>query len=672
MTILLCCLFLLTFSLHVNAETYSLQLDVLSVDTTAARVVGTLVSSLTLTGNETDVSPKCFNGSFCFSKVSTSNVSFTISTSLIEDGSVIHADVLATSDHPDFARDSLVFMVSSLNIALELSWTIQKRGSRLPKKNAEWKVSSSVESLVLSNPQAFSKNLLFNSTTSEHHHSDSKIDVWEYGLDGNDKITRSVFHSSQLRATSDASTKAFAEAFVHPAMISHEDPCVVALFSDAPLIFLKELLKYKTIEKVYLLGADKDLVETIIAYLPELNNCSDIDMIGTSCIQSSLVEIVEDNFEAWSDSLEVSIDVVLIDAVMSRQKSQWLSADFYDILSKIVDEEEGIVVLNVGSAPLFGRDFSLGTDDRDRDVFFSSSDSLGERNFWSVYAYDEPSAKPFPSAFALLFRDETSLSYKRFIRTSPSAFDLDMIERFRGTSRPIPTTLYDGPTHQTYQKPSRAWEDWYCQSNIGRRLVVCQSFIHDFYNPENHVPNATLVKRDPVKGRGLYAAKNIKKGTWINADDTSLQLTIDSFHWSALQDFIAEYPDAKMYKELRDWMIAYGFENENTGNSGWSASIAHINTFTNHACDKSSENVGAVQLGWASFNLGIARRSYIDSITVAYRNITEGEEIQMNYIVFRTELDDDHAPEEFKVFLGGICSTKKGLVDVTYQEDSEL
>ena len=660
--------------MHVKADTYSLQLDVLTGDTTADRVVGTLVSSLTLADNETDVSPKCFDHNLCFSKVSTSNASFTISASLSEDGSVVHVDVLAISDHPDVARDSLVFMVSSLNISLEeSSWTIQKRGGHFPQKDADWKVLTSMESLVFSNPEAFTKNCLFNlTTTREHHHSDSKIDVWEYGVGGNDEMTRSIFLSSQLRATSDASAKAFAEAFIHPALISHEDPSVVALFSDAPLIFVKELLKYKAIEKVYLLGADKDLVETIITYLPELNNCSDIDMIGASCIQSSLVEFVEGDFEKWSASLEISIDVVFIDAVMSSQKSQWLSVEFYDIISKMTDEEEGIVVLNIGSAPLFGRDFSLGTDDQDRDAFFSLSDSLGARNFWAVYAYDEPSAKPLPSAFALLFRDETSLSYKRFIRTSPSAFDLDMIERFRGTSRPMPTTLYDGPTHLTYQKPSRAWEDWYCQSNIGRRLAVCQSFIHDFYNPENHIANATIVKRDPVKGRGLYAAKNIKNGTWINADDTSLQLTIDDFHWSALQDFIAEYPDAKMYKDLRDWMIAYGFENENTGNSGWSASIAHINTFTNHACDKSSENVGVVQLGWAIFNLGIARRSYVDSITVAYRNITEGEEIQMNYIVFRTELDDDHAPEEFKVFLDGICSTKKGLVDVTYQEDPEL
>lgn len=84
--------------------------------------------------------------------------------------------------------------------------------------------------------------------------------------------------------------------------------------------------------------------------------------------------------------------------------------------------------------------------------------------------------------------------------------------------------------------------------------------------------------------------------------------------------------------------------------------------------------MGVVDLGWSIFNLGIARRSYIDSITVAYRNIVEGEEIQMNYIVFRTELEDDQAPEEFKAFLDSICSTKKGLVDVTYsnQENSEL
>lgn len=669
-------LLLLLLILHANADTYSLHLDVVSTqDGAAAAVTPTLMSSLfSIIGNETDTSLNCFDDNLCFAKFSTDKISFQVSTSLEEDGNIIHVDVLATSSIRDFARNSLVLMVSSPDVPPDSFWTIRKRGSRLTKDNAEWEVSTSIESLVLSNPDAFSKKSLLNLTTNLEDYTGSDIDVWEYMLNGKEQMTRSIFYNSQLRATSDPIATAFTEAFVHPALMSHEDPGVIALFSDAPLLFLKEILKYKSIEKVYLLGTNKRLLEAMILYLPELNNCSDIIDIGSSCIQSSLLEFVEGDLEEWCEHFQDSIDVVFIDAAMSRQKSFWLSDKFYDVVSMITDEEEGVVVLNVGSAPLFGRQYSHGTDDHDRDTFFSLSDSMGSKNFWSVYAYDEPSAVPMPSAFALLFRYEKSMSYKRFIRSSPSAFDLDIIERFRVMNHPIPTALYDGPTHQTYTKPSRAWEDWYCQSNVGSKLPICQSFIHDFYNPDNHVDHTTIVKRDPVKGRGLYAAKSIKKGTWINADDTALQLSIDGFKWSALQDFIAEYPDATMYKDLSNWMIAYGFENENTGNSGWSASIGNINTFTNHACDKKSENVGVVDLGWSIFNLGIARRSYIDSITVAYRNIVEGEEIQMNYIVFRTELEDDQAPEEFKAFLDSICSTKKGLVDVTYsnQENSEL
>lgn len=666
-----CLVLLLCFLKDAYADTYSLQLDVMPDRETA--VARTLVSSLSsFADNETDTNFTCFDDYTCFAKFSTSKVSFKVMTNLDVDGKVVHVDILATSAHRGVARDFLVRMVSSLDISPESIWTIQERGNYAPKKDAAWEISTSIEALVFSNPYVFSKKSLFNWTTNLEDDTSSNIDAWKYRKTGEEETIRSVFHNFKLRATSDASSTAFVEAFVHPALISHEDPSVVAIFSDAPLLFLKEILKHKTIEEVYLFGVNKSLVEAMALYLPELDNCSDIDNVGSSCIQSSLLEFVEGDMEEWRETFQNSIDVVFVDAAMSKQKSLWLSNEFYDMVSMITDEEEGAVVVNVGSAPSFGRQYSLGTDDHDRDIFFSLSDDMGMINFWSVYAYDEPSAIPLPSAFAILFRHEKSVTYKRFIRSSPSAFDLDIIERFRGTSHPLPTALYDGPTHIEYQKPSRAWEDWYCQSNVGKRMAVCHSFLQDFYNPDNHVAHTTIVKRDPVKGRGLYAAKNIKKGTWINADDTSLQLTIDSFHWSALQDFIAEYPDATMYKDLRDWMIAYGFENENTGNSGWSASIAHINTFTNHACDKSLENVGVLDLGWSIFNLGIARRNYIDSITVAYRNISEGEEIQMNYIVFRTELDNDEAPEEFKAFLDSICSTKKGLVDVTYEENSEL
>lgn len=367
---------------------------------------------------------------------------------------------------------------------------------------------------------------------------------------------------------------------------------------------------------------NKKLVQVVSLYFPEVNDCSSFDGIGMTCMESKQIVIVEEDMEEWTKLSDVFFDVVLVDAAMSQQKKTWLGLNFFRTISDVLQQNDGIVNVNVGNPPRIGTHTAEGTNDKDRDDFFRRLTIL----VIMICAYDEPSVNYFSSAFAFLFRDEISLSYKRFLRTSPAAFDLDMIERFRNSEKIVPTLLYDGPTHLTYKVPSRAWENWYCQNKIGKHMVMCQEFLPHFYDPINRVAESTIVHRDSVKGRGLYAVKDIAKGTWINSDDTALQIAIDGTLWEALHKFVEEYPDATMYKGLRDWIVAYGFENESTGNTGWSASIANINTFTNHACDDSSENAGVFDFGFANFDLVMTTRNYLDLATAAKRDISAGEE----------------------------------------------
>ena len=78
-------------------------------------------------------------------------------------------------------------------------------------------------------------------------------------------------------------------------------------------------------------------------------------------------------------------------------------------------------------------------------------------------------------------------------------------------------------------------------------------------------------------------------------DDAATGLRIDSQQWEALNDFIAQFPDAHLYQELRDIFVADGFESETLGLSGWCVSVANNSTFTNHASTQAEANVKYVE-----------------------------------------------------------------------------
>mmetsp|Transcript_7420 Transcript_7420/g.5245 ORF Transcript_7420/g.5245 Transcript_7420/m.5245 type:complete len:195 (-) Transcript_7420:98-682(-) len=179
----------------------------------------------------------------------------------------------------------------------------------------------------------------------------------------------------------------------------------------------------------------------------------------------------------------------------------------------------------------------------------------------------------------------------------------------------------------------------------------------------------TEVVRDPIKGRSLHAAEDIPKGAFILGDDTHMSLDIDAHQWEGLNDFIEQFPDAKMYKDLRDFYIAYGFENEVQGLSGWSVSIASNNTFTNHACTVEDQKVAAFPFSTDpevqdevlySFSIVFNRHPKLSMATGALRDIKKGEEIMLDYSDFRTYMDP-----EFEGFLNDICKTGVGLVNAT-------
>ena len=274
-----------------------------------------------------------------------------------------------------------------------------------------------------------------------------------------------------------------------------------------------------------------------------------------------------------------------------------------------------------------------------------------------------------------------STGHYRFVRNTPQAIDLDMMRKMQSEVLP-PTKFYDGTTHLTYLRPSRVWENWFCQSILGNDTLECTSLIIDWYNSTMH-DFKTEVLKDPVTGRSLHAAEDIPKGSFINADDTYNHLHIDAHQWEGLNKFVKDFPEAKLYKGLVDFFVTYGFQNEPAGLNGWSVSVASTNTFTNHGCTPEQRNVMAFpysedkEVMYANervFGFIQIRRPQLAMSTGALRDIKKGEALMMDYSEFRSQPAYE---TEFIQFLDNICSTGVGLVDskdgsfVEKQDDDE-
>lgn len=613
------------------------------------------------------------------------------------------------------ARDILTKAVPVLDKVIGASnapssfWTIERRPSLLEMRQGLYQIpeEASIDKRVLSTPNKMSRVLTASSRNERDstHPSSSSIDIWSYKEPNNmHEVTHDLFINSTLRATTNAASQAHAEAMVHPALIAHPYPNRVAIISDAPLAFVKELRKYY-VEwwslDISIVGVDLQTLDMTRTFMPLLDDCSGLIHADDSCLDSASITIEED-VDDWIESLIDDIDpshygpcielddfpsdykcappplfdVILLDVSIDR-KHHWLSLDFHKKLKQLLNDES-ILVINDGSEPDVDINFEFETDNALRDAFLSKvsiDQSLGGLGYQETFVYDEPAAAPLNTAFIVCFPSaKGEESYYRFVRDTPTAIDLDIVSMFDSMST-LPTNFYDGATHMRYIRPSRMWENWYCQSWIGKDMPVCSEFRPRWYNSSFHSkPHATEIRHDEIKGRALYAIENITKDSFMMSSDSWLSIHLDVYQFKALQNFVEDFPDAEMYKNFLNYVIAYGYESEPLGGSGWSVSIASNNTFTNHAC---TEEEGLVQGGYQEvdkdgkvilFSPIITRRVEAMNVAVVQRDIEAGEEITQDYHSFRTSEDPD-----FNTFLDSICATGEGLIPVDHRHNnSEL
>lgn len=668
------------------------------------------------------------------------NIDATVDVHFNDDFNIIYIDAMIMKeeeDDEDDARDLLIQTIPILDkhifsaesngdVSHVSKWIIRKRGDVYKDTDRHNKVSiikeenNSIDTRVLAKEDLEHKTLIYSSYNDKQYNKTlPRIDIWEYKSPQMKETYRDLFLDSKLRATTSDTGTAHAEAFVHPALIAHALPKRVALISDMPMAYVKEILKYKSVTTITLIGASKRTIDVANSFMPHLNDCTLILNTKESCTDDSRLEFINDDVFTWANKVvdksnhidiesecemdynEVKscapypgYDVILIDIASVDQRIQWESVNMIDRLIEFTIHDS-IVVFNSGSSPSIhdgGLYYSINENFISTLVEYYTKEDLWAAMMvydevrllilWIILMFEiklctictyltclipngpKPMSNPLDSAFFMI-QGFYSKSYYRFVRETPHSIDLDMMKRMQSIQMP-PTQFYDGTTHQRYLRPSRVWENWYCQSEIGKETLECSSLLKDLYDPINH-GHKTEVRRDPVLGRSLHAGEDIPKGAFILGDDTHMHLHIDRNQWNELQKFIKDFPDAAMYKSLRDFFLTYGFENEPIGLSGWSVSIASNNTFTNHACTKDEQNVMGfpytndvelrerINRAFSIFNL---RRPRLAMATRALRGIKSEETILIDYSDFRSEED-----QKFTQFLQGICATGVGLVN---------
>lgn len=289
------------------------------------------------------------------------------------------------------------------------------------------------------------------------------------------------------------------------------------------------------------------------------------------------------------------------------------------------------------------------------------------------YLQLKSNAAPLDQSFFIAFADSRSDAYVNFVRSNPAAIDIDIVQRLSSVPSTSssgegsrPTLYYDGPTHQQYLKPSRNWEAWYCRkSGPFYSSHTCKFLTRNLFNPLRHHIK-TEVRTNTIKGRSLHAAEDILSGEFILVDyDNVFSIHIDELEWRELLQFVDDFPTATMYRNLRDYINAYGFEMHSMGVTGWSVSLACNNTFTNHACGEDAINLRACSFDddlEVAFSPVVARRPRMAAMSAcAAKDVAGGDELLQNYYVLRTDPEDHPF---FMKLLHDLCDSGVGLVPV--------
>lgn len=124
----------------------------------------------------------------------------------------------------------------------------------------------------------------------------------------------------QSRRSGDA---AYHETLVHPGMFAHANPKRVAIVGGGEGATLREVLKHKTVEAVFMVEIDEMMVRLSREFLPSWSDCSTLSGSTPNCFDDPRVELHNidafqwfiDNFPVGGGGSVTPFDVIIMDAL---------------------------------------------------------------------------------------------------------------------------------------------------------------------------------------------------------------------------------------------------------------------------------------------------------------------------------------------------------------------
>lgn len=137
----------------------------------------------------------------------------------------------------------------------------------------------------------------------------------------------------------DVDTYVYHEVLTHPALVAHPAPRTVAVVGGGDAFIVAEALKHDTVEKVYLLELDEDVIRTARKHYPE----------AAAALADPRVEVqAADAFESIS-AFHDELDVILVDLTDPIGQAARLFEDpFYDRCDRAL-RADGILVAQTES-----------------------------------------------------------------------------------------------------------------------------------------------------------------------------------------------------------------------------------------------------------------------------------------------------------------------------------
>jgi len=396
------------------------------------------------------------------------------------------------------------------------------------------------------------------------------------------KPDRQVFLDGILQSSS-FGDEAYHEGLIHPAMLTHPNPKRVAIIGGGEGASLREVLKYKSLEKVAMIEIDEMMVDVSKEFIPTWNTCDNIQGSVKSCFEDPRTEMYYEDALAWfidryidGGDGEEKFDVIIMDALDPRDNVEFADALYNnDVFLRALYQalsDDGIIVMQLGEAPGFDSPSEDISVDKNRATIIGL---MEYHDFESFHVYEE-----FHSGFLSPWVNLVAckdVECRKGWHRNEAEIELAMRKKLLSTVSGAPILQYfDGATMMTYQVPHKVFETVYCRKTptpescdtLGSPLLVKYDVTwHDFEVKESTLDGA---------GLGLFTTVDILKGSSLYFDDSPIMFPPSSLDVMAKAKGNVE--------DILAYISLYGEENNHLGETEYT-SDSSVAKFANHGCD---------------------------------------------------------------------------------------